>query len=81
MVAAQRRTTLKAMVEHALRRELAPASEITNPDPEKFELGPMGYLIIKRPLSAPPVTLEMIQLIQDEIDEEDYQHSVNLNCR
>gem|GEM_PF-3449928 len=41
----------------------------------------MGYLIIKRPLSAPPVTLEMIQLIQDEIDEEDYQHSVNLNCR
>jgi hypothetical protein len=75
-VAAQRRTTLKAVVEHALRRELAPAPEITNPDPEKFELGPLGFLVLKRK-PGDTVTLEQIQAIQEEIDEEEFQRALN----
>jgi len=75
-VAAKRRTTLKAVVEHALRRELAPAPEITNPDPEKFEIGPLGFLVLKRK-PGDTVTLEQIQALQKEIDEEEFQRSLN----
>ena len=75
-VAAKRRTTLKAVVEHALRRELAPAPEITNPDPEKFEIGPLGFLVLKRK-SGDTVTLEQIQAIQKELDEEEFQRAIN----
>ena len=46
-VAARRRTTLKAMVEHALRREIQPADP-NNPDPGKYEVGPFGILSLKR---------------------------------
>ena len=75
-VAAKRRTTLKAVVEHALRRELAPAPEITNPDPEKFEIGPLGFLVLKRK-PGDTVTLEQIEAIQEEIDEEEFQRALN----
>jgi len=74
-VAAKRRTTLKAVVEHALRRELAPAPEITNPDPEKYEIGPLGFLVLKRK-PGDTVTLEQIQAIQKEIDEEEFQRAL-----
>ena len=47
-LAVRRRTTLKAIVEQALRREIRPAAELENPAPEKFEVGPLGYLVIKR---------------------------------
>jgi hypothetical protein len=75
-LAARRKTTLKAIVEHALRREIRPAAGLENPDPEKFEVGPFGILRIKRVPGAPPVTSEMIRAIQDEIDEEDLQRAL-----
>lgn len=43
-LAARRKTTLKAIVERALRREIRPLAELENPDPEKFEMGPLGSL-------------------------------------
>ena len=46
-LAARRKTTLKAIVEHALRREIRPADAV-NPDPEKYEVGPFGILSFKR---------------------------------
>lgn len=46
-LAVRRKTTLKALVESALRRELRPAAEMENPDPEKFEVGPFGILSLK----------------------------------
>ncbi len=78
IVAAKRRTTLKAMVESALRREIRPAAEMENPDPEKFELGPFGILRLKR-RPGEKVTLEQIQAIQDEIDERELQKALHPN--
>jgi hypothetical protein len=75
-VAAKRRTTLKALIEHALRRELAPAADVTNPDPEKFEIGPLGFLVLKRK-PGETITLEQIQAIEDELDEEEIERALH----
>ena len=74
--AARRRTTLKAIVEHALRRELAPTLEIANPDPEKFEVGPLGFLVLKRK-AGDTITLAQIKAIQEELDEEEFQRAIH----
>jgi hypothetical protein len=75
-VAAKRQTTLKAVVEHALRRELAPAPEMSNPDPEKFEIGPLGFLVLKRK-PGETLSLERIKEIQDELDEEEIHWAIH----
>jgi hypothetical protein len=68
--AARRKTTLRAMVEHALRREIRPAAEMENPDPEKYEVGPFGILSLKK--TGTTKTAEEIQhLIDHQYDEED----------
>ncbi|MCC7374306.1 MAG: hypothetical protein IT581_06605 [Verrucomicrobiales bacterium] len=67
-LAARRKITLKAIVESALRRELRPPPASDNPDPEKFELGPFGILLLKR-RAGEKTTLEQIQSIQDVMDE------------
>jgi len=77
-VAVRRRTTLKAIVESALRRELRPAAETVNPDPEKFEVGPLGFLVLKRQPGVKPMMLEDIHRLQTECDEEEFQRAVNL---
>jgi hypothetical protein len=69
-LAVRRKTTLKAIVESALRREIRPAAEIENPDPEKFEIGPFGLLCLKR--TGRTKSAEEIQhLIDHQHDEED----------
>ena len=75
-VAARRRITLKAIVEHALRRELSPAPELNNPDPEKFEVGPLGFLVLKRK-PGETITLEQIQAVQERLDEEELQRAIH----
>jgi hypothetical protein len=75
-VAAKRRTTLKAIVEHALRRELAPAPEMTNPDPEKFEIGPLGFLVLKRKLGE-TLSQERIKGIQEELDDDEIHRAIH----
>lgn len=75
-VAAKRRISLKAMVEHALRRELAPSPEITNVDPEKFEPGPLGFLVLKRK-SGETIPLHQISAIQEELDQEELQRAIH----
>lgn len=70
MLAARRKTTLKAIVESALRREIRPAAQMENPDPEKFEIGPFGILSLKR--TGRTKSVEEIQhLIDHQYDEED----------
>jgi hypothetical protein len=76
-VAVRRRTTLKAIFEKALRNELRPDAEIENPDPAKYEVNELGYLVLKRPPGSAPVTSEMIRTLQAEIDEEEYQRAIN----
>jgi len=71
-----RSTSLKAIVVNALRRELAPAQEVSNPDPEKFELGPLGFLVVKR-RPDDVVASQQIQAIQERLDEEEFQRAVN----
>jgi hypothetical protein len=68
-IAARRRTTLKAIVEHALRREIQPA-EPENPDPGKYEVGPFGILSIKRTRRKPKAK-EIQHAIDHQYDEED----------
>lgn len=76
-VAVRRRTTLKAIFEKALRNELRPAAEIESPDPAKYEVNELGYLVIKQAPDSKPVTSEMIRAIQAEIDEEEFQRAIN----
>jgi len=76
-VAVRRRTSLRAIIEHALRRELAPASETSNPDPEKLEVGPFGIFRLKKRPGAEPITSEMIRAIQEELDEEEFQRAMS----
>lgn len=76
-LAARRKTTLKAIVESALRREIRPAAELENPNPEKFEVGPFGILRIKKVPGAPPMTLERVRAIQDQLDAEELQRALH----
>jgi hypothetical protein len=75
-LAARRRTTLRALVESALRRELRPAAEIQNPDPEKFEVGPLGFLVLKR-RPGESITLEQLEGVQTRINHEELQRTLN----
>ena len=79
-VAARRHTTLKAMVEHALRREIQPTlpdePDITS-ESSLFERGPHGILRLKRNRGE-VVTLETIRKIQEEIDQEEFDRALNL---
>jgi hypothetical protein len=75
-LAARRRTTLKAVIEGALRREIRPAAGFDNPDPDKFEVGPLGFLVLKRK-PGETITLEQIKAIEEEIDEAELQRAIN----
>ncbi len=75
-LAARRGTTLKAVMEHALRRELAPAPEAANPEPEKFEVGPLGFLVLKRK-PGESITMEQLDAIRRELDQEEFQRGVH----
>ena len=77
-LAVRRKTTLRAIVESALRREIRPATEMENPDPEKFEVGPLGLLVLKRRPGAKPITSEDVRRMQEECDEEDFQRAMKL---
>ncbi|MCX6938594.1 MAG: hypothetical protein NTU80_12005 [Verrucomicrobia bacterium] len=79
-VAARRHTTLKAIVEHALRREIQqPAPAAPLPD-DKFELNELGFLVLKRH-PGETVTLETICKIQDDIDQEELDRAINFARR
>ncbi len=81
MLAARRKTTLKAIVESALRREIRPVAEMESPDPEVFETGPLGFLVLKRRPGATPTTPEGIRRIQEALDEEDFQRATHPDVR
>jgi hypothetical protein len=75
-LAARRKTTLRAIVESALRREIRPAAEMDNPDPDKFEVGPLGFLVLKRQ-PGETISLEQIKAIEEEVDEEEFQRAIH----
>lgn len=73
-VAARRRTTLKALVEQALRRELAPPQEAPPADPDHYEIGDLGFLVLKK--RAATVTTETINQMIEDAGEEDLQEAL-----
>lgn len=74
--AARRRTSLKALVENALRRELRPSVAGDGFDSQRFEVNELGVLVLRkdRP-GAEPLTPDAVRLAQDEIDAEDVRHA------
>ncbi len=72
-VAARRRITLKDMVTHALRREIAPSVQLDADSP--FEMNELGMLVLKGRESG--ITIEQIDAIQGEIDREDMERALN----
>jgi predicted transcriptional regulator len=64
-VAARRRTTMKAMLEHALRREIA-TMQILQPD-SGIELNNSGFPVLKN-RTAGQVTSQMVYDLMDEQD-------------
>jgi len=65
-LAASRRTTLRALVEHALRREIAPAAT-EGSDDDLIEIGPHGMPRLKRRGQA-FITSAMIRDMQETED-------------
>ena len=67
-LAARRKTTLRAMMEHALRREIAPLEKLAPDSP--YEVGPFGILSLKK--RAKGLTTKQTQyLIDQQYQEED----------
>lgn len=73
--AARRRTTLKAMMEHALRREIQSSEPL--PEDSPFELDEYGFPILKRPSDTKPMPLDYFEKIQEQIDREDAERAWN----
>jgi len=69
-IAARRRTTLKAIVEHALRREVQPLGQQSELSQELFEAGPFGVLRMKRTPGL-SISNEHISSVKRIIDEEE----------
>lgn len=68
-VAAKRHTTLKSVLEHALRREIH--EEETTPEAaEIFTLNEHGFPVLRRPaIGKPRITSEMIYRMQEETED------------
>ncbi len=62
--AIKRRTTLKAMVEHALRREIA--FDSASPEPAGIEVNPHGFPVLKKTESTPVTSERVYQMIEEE---------------
>ncbi|MEX1115321.1 MAG: hypothetical protein WEB53_08720 [Akkermansiaceae bacterium] len=68
-VAARRRITLKAMVEHALRREIMPPIQLDADSP--LEMNELGMLVLKKTGRKPLSAEEVQYFIDHQYDEED----------
>ena len=62
------------MVEHALRREIAPVVQLETDSP--FEMNELGMLVLKR-REGGGITLEQIDAIQQEMDRDDLERAIN----
>ena len=69
-VAARRRTTLKDMVTHALRREIAAPPGVVHPHDESYEIGPHGILSLKK--RGAKISPERIYRMLEDAEQEDF---------
>lgn len=75
-VAARRRTTLKDMVAHALRREIMPETTLSSSDSALYEIGPFGILRLKK--RGVTVDDDTVRKLLDEADEEEFTRAMEL---
>ena len=78
-VAARRRTTLKEMVTHALRREIMPVPEPTPEESAYLEVGPLGILRLKKRKSE--LSREAIRSIEDKTDDAETESALKRRRR
>jgi hypothetical protein len=68
-VALRRHTTLKSVLEHALRREILEESTPSGAA-ELFTLNEYGFPVLRRPAAGKPrITSEMIYRMQEETED------------
>jgi len=72
-LAVRRKTTLKAIIEAALRREIRPAMEQENPDPSRFEVGPFGILRIRKAFDSPSTTVAQVRAVREALENEELE--------
>ena len=78
-VALRRRTTLKEMITHALRREIAPSNDLPEQLQETCEVNELGLWVLKKRSTS--LTPEAMQdLIERQYEEED-QHILDIATR
>jgi hypothetical protein len=75
-VAARRRTTLKDMVAHALRREIMPETALSPSDGELYEVGPFGILRLRK--RNVTVDENTIRELSEEADKEEFARAMEL---
>ena len=78
-LAARRKTTLKAIIVGALRREIRPSSELENPDPTRFEVGPFGMLRIRKGTGS--IRAEQVRAVEVELEEEEVRRAIHPESR
>lgn len=77
-VAAQRRTTLRAIIEHALRREIQAPEQTSLETDSRYEKNELGFFVLKKRPGAPAVTTETIRHLQEQMEKEELDHALKL---
>lgn len=72
-LAVRRKMTLKALIEAALRREIRPSTEVENPDPSRFEVGPFGILRIRKVPGSASTTVAQVRAVQEALETEELE--------
>jgi hypothetical protein len=75
-MALRRRTTLKSLVEHALRREIQGRQETAPDEESRFQRNELGFLMLKRTPSA-RIHLDDLQKLEEEMDEAEFRDILN----
>jgi len=74
-IALRRRTTFKAIVEQALRREIQATPTLTPEQCEYMEVGPLGIIRLKK--TGSPMTPETYRERVERIEREDDERYLN----
>ena len=57
------KTPLKAVIESAIRRKIRTVSDLGNPEPARFEIGPFGIFRIRKVPGSPSTTLAQVDAV------------------
>jgi hypothetical protein len=72
-LAVRRKTTLKAIIKAALRREIRSSTEPEKPAPSRFMVGPFGLLRIRKASGSLSTTLAQVRAAEQALENEALQ--------